>query len=205
MKKLVLILAFIVNFLVLQAQKVDTVIDMGVYKSHYSYDLKEPLYVEYKLYKGGGSCSRSAFKFKTIGLKYEARASDYSHSGYDEGHLANAADFAGNCLNEELTFRFINCLPQKPKLNRGIWKTWETRIRKESQTDSLSIICGGVFDKCQSIGEGQIAVPDYCWKIVEDRKGMVMHVLWFPNDDSDSVQEITLDQLYKKLSYKIEL
>ena len=36
-------------------QKVDTVIDNGIYKSHYCYQLKEPLYVTYWLYKGGGN------------------------------------------------------------------------------------------------------------------------------------------------------
>jgi endonuclease G, mitochondrial len=203
MKKALLFLTFVVNFLIVQAQKVDTVIDMGIYKSHYSYELKEPLYVEYKLYKGGGDCSRATFKFKTIGLKYEAQASDYAHNGYDEGHMANAADFAGNCTNEELTFRFINCLPQTAKLNRGIWKTWETKIRKESQSDTLLIVCGGEFEQCGFIGN-HVAVPNSCWKMVIS-KNKFIHVLWFPNDDSDMVQDITFEELQKRLSYKIKL
>ncbi|HKC36885.1 MAG TPA: hypothetical protein VKB95_12515, partial [Chitinophagaceae bacterium] len=47
-----LISFFFVSFL--SAQQVDTVIKTGIYKSYFCYSLKEPLYVTYTLYKGGG-------------------------------------------------------------------------------------------------------------------------------------------------------
>jgi hypothetical protein len=46
------------------SQKIDTVLNNGVYKSFVNYELKQPVYVVYKLYKGGGSCSRAGFAFK---------------------------------------------------------------------------------------------------------------------------------------------
>lgn len=203
MKKYLLIFA-IFGYFCANAQQVDTIIKNEVYTSYYSYQLHEPLYVVYKLYQGGGSCSRAAFKFITDGLPHSATAGDYAHNGYDEGHLANAADFAGDCKKEEMTFRFYNCVPQTPRLNRGIWKKFETQIRKESQTDSLLIMCGSIFGS-KTIGPGKIAVPDYCWKIVKSlTSGQITHCLIFPNDDSDTYQEISVDDLLKELDYTLK-
>jgi endonuclease G, mitochondrial len=206
MKQRTIVLLMIVIYLLLfafdHAFAQDTTINTGIYKSYFSYNLKEPLYVSYKLYKGGGDCSRAGMVFKTDKLIQSATAKDYSHNGYDEGHLANAEDFASDCVNEEKTFRFYNCVPQTPRLNRGIWKVWETQIRKESQNDSLLVICGSIF-KDKKIGS--IAVPDQCWKIVISLTTCkVIHSMVFPNDDSDTVHDITIDDLIKLLPYKIE-
>lgn len=185
------------------AQKVDTVINEGIYTSYYSYQLKEPLYVVYDLYKGGGECSRAAFHFTTIGLHSEATQKDYKASGYDEGHLCNAEDFAGDCAKEQITFHFINCLPQTPRLNRGIWKHYETLIRKLSQTQHLTIICGGIFNSHTTIGNA-VAVPDQCWKIVLNDKKKVVYCLLFPNDNSDTFEQLSIDQLKEKLGYELK-
>ena len=92
---------------------------------------------------GGGDCDRSRFRFKNDTDIEMAEQEDYSKSDFDMGHLANAEDFAFDCKKDEMTFRFYNCLPQYPNLNRGAWKRWENTIRKDSRLDSLRIICGG--------------------------------------------------------------
>lgn len=144
---------------------VDTVFTCKGYTSHYSFKFKNPIMVNYKLYKGGGSCLRSGYYFKNDNLGHRtATAADYAHNGYDEGHLANAEDFAYNCTLEEMTFRYWNCCPQTPQLNRGIWKVNETEIRKISQTDSLLVLCGSFYNK-RYIGNG-VFIPDTCWKVV---------------------------------------
>lgn len=72
--------------------------------SHFSRKIKESLYVTYTLYKGGGSCSRSGMTFKNDAPGVQtATPSDYSHSGFDMGHLASAEDFASNCAKERMT------------------------------------------------------------------------------------------------------
>lgn len=125
------------------AQNVDLIIKEKCYRSYYSYEVKAPLFVVYKLYKGGGDESRKGMSFKGKYPHFK-----YAHSGYDKGHMANAEDFAYDKILLENTFRYHNALPQTPKQNRGIWKVWEEKIRKDSQTDSLLIICGGKdFDK----------------------------------------------------------
>jgi endonuclease G len=142
MKQLLFIFIALQIVTVSQAQTVDTVIHKDNYTSYYSYSLHNPLFVVYKLFKGGGSCSRINDRFITDNLPLSATAKDYAASGYDEGHLADSKDFAYDCKLQEETFRFYNCVPQTPALNRGIWKHFETLIRKESQTDSLLIIAG---------------------------------------------------------------
>ena len=187
------------------AQKIDTVINAGPYKSYFNYALREPVYVSYILYHGGGDCDRSAFHFKNDTKLTTACPKDYKGSGYDEGHMANAEDFAYDCTTEEKTFRFYNALPQSTSLNRGIWKHWETLIRKESQTDSLYIVCGGVFSTDKKIGDA--AVPSFCWKLVKDLKtGKILHALYFTNNTiTNTVQELDLQELELLLKYKVPM
>ena len=57
MRKLILyVLLLAVNFIYSQ---VDTVVKTDIYKSYISYTYKNPLYVKYVLYHGGGDCSRT--------------------------------------------------------------------------------------------------------------------------------------------------
>jgi endonuclease G len=186
------------------SQSVDTVIDRNIYQSYYSFTLKEPLYITYSLYKGGGDCKRTKMRFHADEVTNTATDKDYKGSGYDKGHLANAEDFAYDCTSEELTFRYYNCLPQTVKLNRGIWKKWETTIRKESQDEKLIIITGGVFDGNATIGQQQVAVPSECYKIVLDSATKkILHCLIFKNDNSNEAKEISLPDLKKKLHYAL--
>jgi endonuclease G, mitochondrial len=205
MKRIIFLalITLISNLLVAQV-KVDTVISNDIYKSYYSKILKEPLYISYKLYKGGGSCSRVAFHFKNDLNIQTASNRDYRSSGYDEGHLANAEDFAFDCVKEEETFRFYNCVPQTPNLNRGIWKHWETLIRKESQSDSLLIVCGSIFDNKTTIGNG-VYVPVYCWKIVESLTSKkIIHCMIFTNQDNNNTEkDIDINQLKSELGYRL--
>lgn len=200
MKRLLLI--FLLFPLFTFSQKVDTIIVTKIYKSYFSYQTRTPLFVCYKLYKGGGKVSRKGLEFKTGGLFYSATENDYKGNGYDIGHMANAEDFANDKINEELTFRFFNALPQLPKLNRGIWKSLETKLRKQSQTDSLLIICGGFsFDK----GIGNIKVPSYCFKIVKSLLNKKINCYLFKNDNSDSDKSIQLNELLNLIPFRNEI
>ena len=165
----ILILTWITTFTAL-GQQADTVVNMGIYKSYFSYDLKQPLYVTYTLYKGGGGCDREdeSFSFKKCGVN-TASNEDYTGFGFDKGHLANAEDFAYDCDKEEKTFCYYNCVPQTVKLNRGIWKTWEEKVRVLSQTKKLFVIAGAIY-KNKTQGPHAVGVPEWCYKIVLDSK-----------------------------------
>ncbi|MEI6184377.1 MAG: DNA/RNA non-specific endonuclease [Bacteroidota bacterium] len=199
MKRILLTVFLLLNTIIVFCQKVDTVIKKEAYYSYYSYTVKNPLYVVYHLYQGGGDCSRKSMNF--VGDSGTATNNDYKKQGYDKGHLANAEDFANDCEKEKSTFSYYNCQPQTPRLNRGIWKVWETKIRKESQLKHLEIICGGIFTNSTFIGDG-VYVPTYCWKmVINEEDGTIEHCLLFPNDNSDSFQEISLPDLKEKLEY----
>lgn len=206
MKKLITLL-LILTSQISYSQKVDTIIKKDIYTSYFSIKYREPLYVKYDIFKGGGECDRDSlnFNFKNDTKIPMATASDYSKSGYDKGHLANAEDFAYDCYKDEITFRYYNCLPQTPNLNRGVWKVWETKIREISQTDSLLIICGGIFsDSSKKIGKTY--VPDKCWKIVYSyTQEKTLYILLFTNTNSATYQDITLEYLNKITGYNLLL
>ena len=58
--------------------KIDTIIRNGAYESHFNIGIKEPLFVTYKLYKGGGDCSRKGFRFKNDTKIPMATIKDYA-------------------------------------------------------------------------------------------------------------------------------
>jgi endonuclease G len=138
-------------------------------------------------------------------VKETATSKDYSKSGYDKGHLANAADFSGDCVKEEKTFRFYNCVPQKPHLNRGIWKRYETEIRTLSQTDSLLIITGALFGN-KKLPNSEVAIPDYCWKVVESLSTLQIYYSFIiSNDDQCAYLQINVPELEHQLKYILPL
>jgi endonuclease G len=131
-----------------------------------------------------------------------AKNKDYAKSGFDRGHLVSAEDFAFDKQLESLTFSYYNVFPQHPKLNRGSWKAWEAKIREESQRYPLKIFVGGIYSTKKI--KNKIGVPDYCWKVVINKKtGKLMHVLLFKNDETQAAFRTTLDDLQKKINYKI--
>jgi len=207
MKKITLILVVFCTKLFSQSPEVDTVITTKIYKSYFDFEKKQCLQVNYILFKGGGECDRSRFRFTNDTHIQTSNPKDYYKSGFDMGHLVPAEDFAWDCELEELTFRMYNCLPQSPNLNRGIWKKWENRIRQESQTDSLLIICGATFSD-KMIGDS-VSIPKYFYKIVSSlRTGKLKWVLWFENvkEGAESLSEIiTFEELEKRLGYKVKL
>lgn len=175
-----------------------------IYTVNFSNTLHEPLWISYKLFRGGGECGRAKFRFHNdIDSLKTATDKDYAHSGYDKGHLANAEDFANDCIKDELTFRYYNCLPQTPNLNRGVWKSNEEQVREWSQSDSLLVVCGGSNWKKKI---GRIAVPDYCWKVVQSLSTKkVLFCGWFTNTTAATVEVVSVAELVKRTGMNITL
>jgi len=202
MQRILLILVLSFGFWgVLFAQ---ILVDKGIYKANFSNSYHESNYVSYFLFKGGGRCSRANSHFINDDPRLQcATDEDYKGSHYDKGHLANAEDFAFDCDKDELTFRYYNCLPQTPNLNRGIWKKEETKIRKWSQTEKLYIICGGIFGTKKI---GRIAVPTFCWKVVQSvATKKILFCGWFSNTANATLEEITPTELEKRLKSTVVL
>lgn len=178
--------------IILSTPKVDKTYTSDIYTSYFSTATKTPLVVKYSISKGGGTASRADLRF--VGDEFTASEKDYSKNGYDIGHMANAEDFAFDESKEKETFSFYNALPQTEKLNRGIWKSFETEIRKLSQSDPIDIWCGGWgFNK----RIGSVGVPGYCFKIYQINSTMETKYLLFPNDNSDTYKEVSQIEFFK--------
>jgi endonuclease G len=171
------------------------------YISYFSTIYRQPVVVAYKLYKGGGDCDRSGLSFK--GDIFTASAKDYrgtkdpltKDAKYDQGHMANAEDFAYNCDYQKSTFKFYNAVPQLVSLNRASWKHYEKSVRDLSQTDSLLVICFNVFSN-KKLNNSQCYIPDYCIKIVKSLKTrQIVYALIFSNMEKIDAPKITTYQM----------
>ena len=133
---------------------------------------------------------------------------DYSHSGYDRGHMAPAGDMKWNKQAMQESFYMSNICPQAPNLNRGDWRILEENCRKWTQEHQtpLYIVCGPLVEskkKHKRIGKNKVTVPDGFFKVVlklGDEPSAVGFL--FPNDDCneelaeyavsvDSVEKVT--------------
>lgn len=118
-----------------------------------------------------------------------ASLADYRKSGFDRGHLAPAGDMKWDPEAMSQSFLLSNMSPQEPSFNQGIWRKLEEQVRLWAlEKDSLLIVTGPVLSELQkAIGENQVGVPGYYYKIVVDLSppdhGMIAFLL--PNEKSD--------------------
>lgn len=104
---------------------------------------------------------------------------NYVGTEYDKGHLFSYEDASCDSTDRVECFYMSNMLPQPHYLNGGKWKTLEGQCRTWAQTQPLHIIAGGI-GRVKTIGNGQVVVPQYCYKAVLI-KGT--YQCWiFPND-----------------------
>lgn len=93
---------------------------------------------------------------------------DYTRSGYDRGHLAPAGDMKWSAKAMRESFYLSNICPQKPKLNRGIWKDLEEQCRLWAlDNGSLLIVTGPVITgDMKRLGKNKVAVPKSFYKVL---------------------------------------
>ncbi len=134
-----------------------------------------------------------------------ALTSDYSGSGYDRGHLCPAGDMNFNQTAMSQSFFMTNISPQKPGLNRQIWKELEEKVRDWAvDNDSIIIITGPIFSqKPRRIGNNKVAVPSQFYKVVADisnKDGYKAIAFIFDNKDYNTNEQfmdyaISVDEL----------
>lgn len=194
MVRILIVLFLVISNVVLSQQ--DTIIKNGLYETKYSFSHKSPIWVKYELYKGGGDCNRSKFNF--IELKWTATNKDYVGSGFDKGHLVPAEDFAYDCDLERKTFYFYNVVAQYPNSNRGIWSSYERKVRSLSQSEKIFVQCGCFYGD-EKINN-DISIPTSCWKIVKSSSGKVLISVVITNDkEINSVKKVPYLDLIKRI------
>lgn len=125
-----------------------------------------------------------------ISEPYQVISKDYSHSGYDRGHMASAADmkFSAQAMTE--CFYMSNMCPQLHNLNAHSWERVEKACRRwAKQEGSVYVACGPIFrtKKYNYIGQyHQIAVPDAFFKVVLSlQKGKEKAIGFVMNNSND--------------------
>lgn len=75
---------------------------------------------------------------------FRSNNADYSHSGYDRGHLAAAGNHKAHQKHVEQTFYLSNMAPQVGKgFNRDSWNRLEKYVRKLVRNSNGVYCCTG--------------------------------------------------------------
>ena len=147
-----------------------------------------PVWVAYVLEpKNAIGCEpRVAFFSADDSLPKKSRAEekDYNNSGYDIGHMAPAADMSWSELVVEESFLLSNAAPQMPNLNRGIWKSLETKVRAWAyeREHKMLVYVGPIYSMGNAvIGGNRVIVPHAFYKIVVDLQTKETLAFVFPH------------------------
>lgn len=120
-------------------------------------------------------------------VTHRAEPKHYRRSGYDQGHMAPAADQSWHPQVLRESFYLSNVAPQLPSLNRGSWKDLEHLIRSWAHArGSLTIYVGAIYHPgtSRSIGAHQVVVPDQFFKVVIDNHTREIISFLFANQES---------------------
>lgn len=125
-----------------------------------------------------------------------SRLSDYSHSGYDRGHMAPSADMPTKLAQHEC-FTLANMVPQNQQSNRGVWAAIENTTRAlAKEKGELYVITGPLFtgSSPQRL-KNRVMIPTKIYKAIYDpstKKGAAYLV---DNTSSDHYETISITQL----------
>jgi len=137
----------------------------------YNDNLREPNWASWDLTTDDlGSSGRSTFLQDTTlpGNFNWVKATDYSGSGYDRGHMCPSGDRTVSTSVNDLVFYMSNIIPQTPDNNQGVWESLETYCRTiASQGNEVLITCGpSGFGTNQINAAGLVYIPSNTWKII---------------------------------------
>ena len=94
---------------------------------------------------------------------------DYTRTGFDRGHLAPAGDMKWSEKAMRESFYLSNITPQKPGLNRGIWKELEEQIRLWARENGAVLIATGPVipdEELNRLGKNRVGVPRQFYKVL---------------------------------------
>lgn len=125
-----------------------------------------------------------------------AKLSDYSGSGYDRGHLAPNGNMANRSQQYD-SFSLANIAPQSPRNNRYIWRNIESATRYLTQQyGEVYTVTGVAFtDKKAKQLAGRVLVPSHFFKAVYIPAINQAGVYYAPNDESERIEVISVDEL----------
>ena len=133
-----------------------------------------------------------------------AKLSDYSGSGYDRGHLAPNGNMANRSQQYD-SFSLANIAPQSPRNNRYIWRNIEsaTRYLTQQYGEVYSITGVAFTDKKAKQLAGRVLVPSHFFKAVYIPASNQAGVYYAPNDESERIEIISIDELTAKIGIDV--
>lgn len=119
------------------------------------------------------------------GVRGCAQPSDYSHSGYQRGHMAPAQDMAWSEESMHASFYMTNVCPQSQRLNEDAWAKLEEKVREWVQRDSvLVVVTGPVLEQGLERIEGSgVVIPRRFYKVILAPLAMPMRSIGFVYDN----------------------
>ena len=136
--------------------------------------------------------------YEESSLEDENRANtrDYTHSGYDRGHLAPDASFDWSQESLDATYSLANIIPQIPDVNQGLWVKVEFYEREvavqRGSVHVLNIVKYNVTP--ERIGTNGIAVSDGYYKVLYDEESDYKECFYYANENVQNVGADTLAQ-----------
>ena len=149
------------------------------YEVVYSEKLEQPLRITYKVACYSGEISRAGMDFYTNDSIKTSDDLDYKDNVYDKGHLAPAADFNCDSSLMKLSFSYLNCALQHQTLNRGVWKSLESREREIFMEEDVTVIIQVIFSDSSKVLPTGATVPDGFYKTILTKTKK--EVYYFPN------------------------
>ncbi|MGJ8658475.1 DNA/RNA non-specific endonuclease [Cellulophaga fucicola] len=118
---------------------------------------------------------------------------NYKRSGYDRGHLCPAGDRKFSVYAHNETFYTSNITPQKNDFNAGVWGDLEKMVRIWAKKDKeVYVVTGGVLKgDMDVIGDEDVAVPNYFYKIIAKGKKDNLKVIAFLLPHKESRKPLT--------------
>lgn len=156
-----------------------------------------PNYVAWELLASEtvGPHSRKSNKFRWDGAVNGCpEHEDYTHSGFDRGHMIPAADCKYSAKAMEDCFYLTNICPQNHSLNSGGWKKLEEACRQWAlRFKAIVIIAGPIYKNTDTrfIGETGVRVPSGFFKVILDTSSPEPKAIGFIYPNASSPGQIS--------------
>jgi len=136
---------------------------------------------------------------------------DYTHSGYDRGHMAPNYAIVTRYGEEaqKQTFLMSNIIPQTPELNQRTWRMLEEDVAGSGgiaeRVGEVWVLTGPIYDSRSESLNGKVDVPSHCYKIILDEHdgGYRALAFLFPQEPGDDAQPedflTTVDAIEQKV------
>lgn len=202
------------------AEGEDIVRHLG-YTASYNHTTLVPDWVAWELTKGEANAElydKFSFSRDPYVLEPKACREDYSHSGWDKGHMAPRADMRWNLQALEESYYFTNICPQNHEMNAGTWRRIEELTRwMATAHDVVYVVCGPLFTDHRHGTIGNVSVPDAFFKALVVSTAKETQTIGFIVDNSpqtrsprhyavsiDSVETLIGRNLFPRLDEEYE-